>query len=56
MVPKADLALSFSFEEISVLLCFVFKSWKQETGRNLKKAVGSIASVHTVERNLPIST
>lgn len=49
---KADLAPSVIFEELSVLFCFVFKSWKQETGRNLKKAVESIASVHTVERNL----
>lgn len=48
MVLKADLALSVGFEEISVLFCFVLKSWKQETGRNLKKAVESIASIHTV--------
>lgn len=53
---RADLAPSVSFEELSVLFCFVFKSWKQEAGRNLKKAVESIASVHTVERNLSFST
>lgn len=42
----------------SFLFCFALflNHGNRKPGRNLKKAVESIASVHTVERNLSFST